>query len=505
MTAELVGDDPLLLGIDIGTSGVKGVLCAPGGRVVASHRIAIAVSRPRPGWAEHDPQSDWWDSVCKVIRELLNGCSHAGKRIAGIGVSGVCPVVLPVDSSDEPVRRAILYSIDRRAVAELEELAAYFDHGDVLARAGQPLGTQNIVAKLLWLRKYEPEVWSRTRHVLGSTGFVVARLTGVHTVDHFTASDGGLGYMLDARDWDREVFETADLPIETMPALTWPTDVVGHVRSTVAAELGVREGTPVVAGTGDALAELIGAGAATPGDGALLYGTSLSTMVLAGSRSRSPSVVTVPGWRRDQLVQSAILPLGSGLLEWWSRFCGETWDELWFTRIDDALRTSPPGARGLLHLPYLTGTRSRESIRGALLGMRVDHTEADRVRAVAEGMAHALRAELDDNETPVSLRAIGGGARSTELVQVISDVCGFEQPLIELGFGAARGAAWLAARGVGLHNRDDAQDWTRTTDRILPRVELAGTYQRQHGRFVAAMRSGIVRVDAIDEAPSTNC
>lgn len=467
----------LVMGLDIGTSGVKGVLCAHDGQVLAHVREQIRLSRPQPGHAEHDPHR-WWDALRTIVGRLLAGEPGSRARLAGLGISGVCPVVVPVDRHGRALRPAIMYSIDERATTEIGELGGHFDAAEVYRRSGQSLGTQNLLAKAMWLRTHEPLVWQDTWKLLGSTSYLLHRLTGAIGIDHFSAADGGLGYHLDSRTWDTEVFDVAGLDPALMPSLRWPTEVAGTVHADAAEATGLPEGTPVVVGTGDALADLVATGATTTGDGALLYGTSMSTMVLASRPSRSAHVVNVPGWRPGQLVQSAILPTGIGIFEWWARWVGSEWSATSLREASMAIAGSEPGAGGLMHLPYLAGGRWN-SPDGALLGIRAAHRTADRYRAIAEGLAHALRAQLAGSEVPRDLRVIGAGAEP-EIVQIVSDVCGFRQSVLHGRLDASVGVARLTAEGLGIGS---PATWQIPTTVHTPAPELREFYDRQQQRF----------------------
>lgn len=479
---------PLLIGLDIGTSGVKGALCTQDGEVRARRRVPIQVSRPQPGWAEHDP-AQWWAAVQSIVSQLLADTSGGPAQVAALGISGVCPVVVPVDQRGDHLRPAMLYSIDRRASIELAELAAQVSDEEAIRRSGQALGPQNLLAKAIWLRRNEPRVWEGTAQLLGSTGYLVRRLTGHGSIDHFSAADGGLGYDLAGRSWDLEALGLAGVSVERMPTLHWPSEVIGVVHAEAAEATGLARGTPVIAGTGDALADLVASGATRPGEGALLYGTSMSTMVLSTDPSRSPSVVTVPGWQPGQLVHSAILPMGIGIFEWWARWCGTEWDQASLATINEYVRASAPGARGLLHIPHLTGGRHAHAAgEGAVLGMKVEHTAADRVRAIAEGLAHALRAELVGSQVPSELRAIGAGADLREVVQTVSDVCGIVQEIPRTAADAAVGVANLAAQAAGLIDSEDPQPWTTAISTITPQARHLQLYESQQERFDRSAR-----------------
>ena len=178
--------DELLLGVDIGTASTKGVLTTPDGTIVAEHEIPHELLVPRPGWAEHDAERAWWGDFVSVCRALLvDGC---GDSVTAVGVSGIGPCFCPADEAGRALRPAILYGVDTRATAEIEELDGLLGRSDILQRTGSGLTSQAVGPKLLWFRRNEPDLFARTRYLLPASSFLLLRLTGEYVVDRHTAS-----------------------------------------------------------------------------------------------------------------------------------------------------------------------------------------------------------------------------------------------------------------------------------------------------------------------------
>ena len=245
--------DDLLLGVDIGTASSKGVLARPDGTIVASAQRPHPLSLPRPGWAEHDGEAVWWADFVSIARELA-GLGEG--RIAAVGVSGIGPAVLPVDGAGRALRPAILYGIDTRAMAEVEEQTARFGADEILARGGTALTSQAAGPKLAWIRRNEPDVWSRTRRFHMANSLVIERLTGEYVLDHHSASQCDPLYDMRAAAWATDWADEV-VPGLALPRLAWSDEVVGRVTVAGAAETGIPEGVPIVAGTIDAWAEAL--------------------------------------------------------------------------------------------------------------------------------------------------------------------------------------------------------------------------------------------------------
>ncbi|HEY4455058.1 MAG TPA: FGGY family carbohydrate kinase, partial [Pseudonocardiaceae bacterium] len=260
----------MLLGIDIGTSSAKGVLVRADGTLVAQAVIEHEVSRPHPGWVEHDATRVWWDGFRRLVGELSVA---ADEPISAVGCSGIGPCLLPVDNHGEPLRPAILYGVDTRATTQIAaQQARYGD--EVLTRCGSPLTTQAIGPKLAWLREREPLVYARTTRWHMASSYLVHKLTGEYVLDHHSASQCVPLYDSSAHDWICDWCEQI-APGLQWPRLAWPGEVVGTITPAAARETGLPAGIPVIAGTIDAWSESVSVGATEPGDVMLMYGTTM--------------------------------------------------------------------------------------------------------------------------------------------------------------------------------------------------------------------------------------
>ena len=177
----------LLLGVDIGTYSAKGVLCAPDGEVLAEATIEHGLSLPRPGWVEHDADAIWWGEFVGLTRQLL-GDRFSGEDVGGVAVSAIGACVLPVDAEGRPLRQGILYGIDTRASEEIAWLNERFGEEPMFDLGGMALTSQAIGPKILWIQRHEPEVYAAARMFLGSSSYMVYRLTGEYVMDYHTAS-----------------------------------------------------------------------------------------------------------------------------------------------------------------------------------------------------------------------------------------------------------------------------------------------------------------------------
>ncbi len=277
----------LLLGVDIGTSSSKGVLCTPEGDVLASHAIEHETSFPRPGWAEHDADAIWWGEFVRICRVLLSG-KYSGDDVGGVAVSAIGPCMLPVDAGDRPLRPGILYGIDSRAQEEIAWLESRYGADAMFDLNGMALTSQAVGPKIRWLREHEPELFAKTARIHSASDYLVLRLTGEHVIDRHSASYFVPLFDVRKLDWD-DRFADEVIGIDRLPHLLDADEIAGTVSARAAAGTGLAIGTPVTTGTIDAAAEAISVGVTAPGDMMVMYGSTLFLIDLVAETSENRS------------------------------------------------------------------------------------------------------------------------------------------------------------------------------------------------------------------------
>jgi xylulokinase len=467
----------LLLGVDIGTASTKAVLATPDGSVVASASRPHDLLLPRPGLVEHDPESAWWDGVRAVCAELLPGRAAA---VSAVGISGIGPCVVPCDGNGAPLRPAILYGVDTRAGAEVDELTQTLGDAAIRARCGSSLSSQALGPKLLWIARHEPEVWAATRHWHMASSFVSERLTGRWVLDHASASQCDPLYDLDACAWYAPWADVA-APGLALPELVWPGEVIGEVRGSAALATGLRAGTPVIAGTIDAWAEAVSVGVRRPGDLMVMYGSTMFLIGVVDARRDVPAVWMTRGVDPGSLTAAAGMATGGSVTAWLRELFGSPP----FAELVAAAAAVPVGAEGLLLLPYFQGERTPlndPNARGVIAGLTLGHGRAQLYRAALEGVAYGVRHNLEALQlAPERVVAVGGGATGGVWPQIVCDVCGIEQLLPDETIGACLGDALLAAEAVGL--APAGSSWTTGERRVLPDPAAHALYDAAYAQY----------------------
>jgi xylulokinase len=435
----------MFLGIDVGTTATKALLLDPERGVVAEEVRDSRLESIRPGWAEEDPQL-WWRNVCELTRQL----GGSGTPSA-VGVSGMVPCVILLDRHSRPLRSSIQQN-DARAVAEIEEMRVALADSRIMQRTGSAITQQSVGPKLMWLARHEPAVWSQAAHVLGSYDYVVSRLTGSLGVEANWALESGL-FDLETGRWADDALAAAGIRAALLPPVRGPIEVVGHVSAVAAAETGLPEGLPVVAGSADHVAAAFAAGVIDEGDTLVKLGGA-ADILMASERSLIDERLyldfhLVPG----RFLPNGCMATGGTLIRWFQAELGQGKS---LAALDAEAEAAGPGSGGLVMLPYFLGEKTPINdprARGAIVGLHLGHRRGHLFRALLEGVAYGLRHHLDVFEelghAPARVRVSDGGGASTVWTQIIADVVGRPLQVLDLRGGAALGAAFLAGKAAG--------------------------------------------------------
>jgi xylulokinase len=478
------------LGIDIGTFEAKAVLADRQGRIVASAARPHKLIVPQPGWAEHRPIEDWWDGFASLSRRVIAESGVAPKDIKAVGASAIGPCMLPVDADGEPLMNGVLYGVDTRAAREIEDLTREIGADTILDRCGNALTSQSVGPKILWLKRNRPDIFARTRKVHTSTSFLVRRLTGKDVIDHYTAANASPFYLADELAFSDRLAPGL-LSLDLMPDLAWTTDIAGSVTPKAAEATGLFAGTPVTVGTIDAAAEALSVGILDAGDMMLMYGSTIFVIMIASRRLRDPRLWYAPWLFPGQHGAMAGLATSGTLTHWFrDQFARELDPSSAMPALAEEAAASPPGARGLLFLPYFSGERTPihdPLAKGMLIGLNLTHTRADVYRSMLEGIAHATRHVFDTyreaGEEPRTIYSVGGGTRNRVWSQATSDITGRVQILREKSIGASYGDAFLAALAIGDVRREEIAAWNPVSSEVVPAAATKDAYAEAHGIY----------------------
>jgi sugar (pentulose or hexulose) kinase len=446
-----------ILAVDAGTSVIKAVLFDRRLRPLGVGRRRMRPLAPEPGWSEVDMETVWQDATA-AIRDAVTAAGVAPGRIRGIGVSGCMVGAWLIDRAGRPVRNAILWNDARTQplIDRLEALHPTFMH-DIFVCSGSVMQQGCTLPLLRWLAEEEPQSLGRAAAVLGAKDWLRYRMTGSIASDPSESSvaPGDAG----ARGRSERAIDLLGLRSwrHLLPAVQPCEAIAGRLTVDAAAATGLAAGTPVVTGAGDVAASALGSGSVHPGDACIILGTTCLCCLVVDRPVLDPPdlglLFCLPGgrWLRAMVNVAGTISLDWALARLKLAEQGDTP----YRTAETLAAASPPGARGLLYLPYLGSVGIiapfvEPRARGCLVGLADDHDDADILRAVYEGIALSIRDCLDAMpERPATLRLIGGGARSAFLAQLVADAC--DRPVVTLSIEetGARGAALLAAHALG--------------------------------------------------------
>lgn len=443
-----------VLGIDVGTSGCKAILVAPDGRVMGSGHAGYELRRPAPHRVEIDPET-WLEAAARAVASAVG---EGRACVDAVGISSSNATVL-VDSDERPVMPAIM-QLDRRSRHAIGKLTAALGEEALLERTGNVPGAGvSWLANLGWLRSERPEALARTRSVLFPGGYLALRMTGIAAVDPSRASTTGL---FDPRrtGWCGDLARAVGVEVAQLPAIAGAGEVVGRLRPSMAAALGLRAGTPVVAGAMDSAAAALPARALEPGDAVVVLGTMARMVAVTDRFAPRRRVLTACHVVSDRWIGMRVL-WGAGrhiaaAAALWS-------DRPDYARLAREVPTVPPGSEGVRFAAGSAGGLGR--LEAGLSGVRPGHTAAHVARAVLEGvLAEVVSASpLDDPGRTLSL--CGGPTRSSVVPQLLADLTGRVVAVPDVEASEPLGAAMCAAAAGAL-----AKDVRAAASSLAPRA-----------------------------------
>ncbi len=484
-----------LMGIDLGTSGVKAAIYADNGAVIASAAETYPLYHPQQGWAEQNPD-DWWRATCAAIHKCAQLAEiDSANHLAGIALSGQMHGAVLLDENARPLRPCIIWA-DQRCQDECDEITQLVGAEKLIELTSNPALPGFTAPKIVWVRNHEPEVWQKVKKIVLPKDYIRFKLTGELNQE---ISDAAGMALLDVKhnQWSSELMSILQLQASLFPQLVQSAEIAGYVSSAAAAETGLKMGIPVAGGGADNACAAIGAGVVSAGSGLVSIGTS-GVVLSAMDRPHTDSALPAPRthtfthaapnmWYMMSVTQAAGLSLR------WAR------DQIYPAEAAVALQKGvdvydlitaeaaaiPAGAHSLIFLPYLQGERTPildSQARGGWIGLTASHSRGDLVRAVLEGVAFSQRQGLDIIEGSGAhiekMRITGGGARSALWSEILASALG--RPLYPLAAeeGPALGAAILAGVAAQIYpSVQSAVDRVvALKDPVLPNAEWQERY-----------------------------
>jgi xylulokinase len=460
---------PALLGLDVGTSSCKALVLAESGRELARGRVEYQLAYLDNGWVELD-LAVVWAAVTSLIGQVTAQARADGGEVTAVSLSVSGDEAIPVDAEGRPLRPCMM-AMDNRTADLAEMFGRKVGPQRIYEITGLPVHGMHPLLRLMWIREHEPEIYANTAKMLCWSELVTSLLGGAAVSDYSVAART-MAFDIVRQEWSQELLAAADIPATFMPGLAPSGTAIGDVPARVAADLGLKPGTKIIAGGFDQPMAALGSGLINAGDAGVGTGTWEALVavtdapVLTGRMLEAGypfGCYVLPG----RFFCLASNPGGGSLLRWYKdTFCADAVRRARRSGADPfdvILRDVPDGPTGVLVLPHFQGSYNPwmdPAATGAVVGLSLATSRGEFVKAILEGTAFELRENIERIERagiPIGgLRATGGGARSPEWLQLKADITGKPISTVNVDEAGCVAAACLAGVGAGLF--DSAAD-----------------------------------------------
>lgn len=487
-----------LIGIDIGSYESKGVLTDTGGKVLARAALKHELQFLKPGFVEQDVESVWWGEFVELTRILIREAKVKAAEVASIGLSGVYSMV-PVDANADPLRPGgIMYGVDTRSVAEIEEVLRWHGADKIFKRTGNGISAQSMGPKILWVKKNEPEVFRKAHSFLPCANFIAARLTGGFYIDHLTAGFFGPCYEPSKLAWAPDLCEGIVDP-RLLPEPRWATELAGRVTAAAARRTGLAEGTAVTVGTCDVASEAMSIGVTQPGDMMLMYGSTAWITLLMDAPLMDERLWATPYIFPGTFCLHGGMATSGSLTRWFRDMVGgefvaeeKAGGEDSYSVISQLAAKVKPGADGIVVLPYFSGERSPindADARGMIFGLDIGHGKGHLYRAAYEGVGysinHTLQVMAAAGAEAKLMTAVGGGTKNPTWLQSVSDITKVPQRVPSITMGASFGNCFIAGYAAGIFkDPKEIAKWVATERTVTPDPQNFPVYETRMGTYL---------------------
>lgn len=477
-----------IIGIDLGTSSLKGIVVTKTGKVLASYAVEYSLSIPQPGYSEQNPQI-WLDALDQVLIHLIKDRPEIADKIAGISFSGQMHTLVLLGEQNQPLRPAILWN-DVRTTKQCKT---------IMDTAGEKVTAQTknralegfTLPKLLWVKENEPEIWEQAAQFLLPKDYLGFYLTGNKQMEYSDAA-GTLLLEVEARQWSTDLADIFEIPAKIFPRLVSSSDKIGTVKKELAQKYGFKTEVPVFSGGADNACAAIGAGIIKAGVGLVSIGTSgvFLSYEADALQDYQGNLHYFNHAVKDSFYSMGVTLAAGYSLNWFKKTFAP--DQSYETLLA-GMQNLPIGSEGLLFTPYLMGERTPyiySRIRGSFIGITARHTLKHFAKAVVEGITFSLKdsqnlMEKYADRTFDKIVSVGGGAKNQDWLQMQADIFRAQIVTLKSEQGPALGAAMIAAVGVGWFKSmtECAKVFVEYDRSFLPNEKNSADYQKIYALY----------------------
>lgn len=477
-----------VLGLDLGTSGLKGILVDKEGKIVDEASSEYPLLTPARGYSEQDPE-EWVRAAIEVMNAIFLSTADAKEELEGISFSGQMHSLVLLDKKEQVLRNAILWN-DVRTTAQCERITETL--GEKLIEITKNKALEGFtLPKILWVKENEPELWKEAEHFLLPKDYLGFRLTGNKQME-FSDAAGTLLLDVEKRKWSEELFDTFSIDLSLAPKLVQSHEKIGYLSDTLTKTFGMNHKVPVFSGGADNPCAAIGAGIVRPEQGMASIGTSgvFLSYEETGDNDYHGHLHYFNHVVPDGFYTMGVTLAAGSSLNWFKRTFApkESFEELLA-----GVSNIEAGSDGLLFAPYISGERTPytdSNIRGTFLGIDIAHTRDHFARAVLEGITFSLRDSLElirahSNKEFKQIVSVGGGARNPDWLQMQADIFNTPVVTLETEQGPAMGAAMIAAVGAGWYDSFEScsKVFVNVKEEVQPNPEAAKKYEKVYANY----------------------
>jgi xylulokinase len=477
-----------ILGVDIGTTTVKGVVFDQQGRTIHTALEEYPIYYPARFQVEQDPM-DWWVAFIRIANKIMERCIAQDIHILAVGVSSQAPVFVPMDHEGNALGRALIW-MDRRADQEARIMNHTIGEQQIINYSLNKADSFYLAAKLLWYKKHNPKRYDSMYTLLQANGYINFQLTGQYSMDEAHASLTQL-YDMNTKTWAEDILSSLQLRTALLPTVYPCSTVIGTITKDASRQTHLPEGIPVIAGTVDGVAAALEAGVIEPGIAIEMSGTSSVLMMSSHCVNPTPELITMKHAIGGQILKLAAMSSTGASLRWFrDQFYKSELPDTYDVMNEEASQAKPHNE--LIFLPYMVGERSPiwdSDARGVFFGMSLQTTQGDLIRAMMEGAAFALRHNMEflehANEMATTFRLLGGQTKSHVWNQIKADVLNREVEVLQGSAGAPLGVAILA--GMAVHFYKDVElnfhHDAATKQTYKPSAQMVPFYQKKYAIY----------------------
>ena len=488
----------MLMGIDIGTTSVKTIICDYNGKIIYSTSESQNLYSKQSGWAEENPE-EWWENTKKTINSCFENTNINPNEVDAVGVTGMLPALVLLDKNNNILRRSIQQN-DARTVKEIDYIKDQLNEEKFFEITGGSINQQLIGPKIIWIKENEPNIYNQIDNIFGSYDFINYKLTGNKVVEHNWALESGL-LNINNKQWDNKLLELFQIDEKWLPDIKESSKIIGEVTNEAADATGLLSGTPVVAGVADHVSSAFTAGVIEEGDLNIKIGGAGDILISLDKLVTDPRLFIDYHAIPNKYMINGCMAASGSLLKWFIKeFCQlehlyefEGNIDKVFSYFNDKAFAVNCGSEGIIILPYFLGEKTpihNPKARGVIFGLGLHHKKEHLYRAIMESIAYGFKHHVDIlKERNLKINNVivtDGGAKSKVWRSILADVIGVPIKNLKNHPGSSLGAAFIAGMGINkFKDYSEIKKYIKVDEIIKPNSKNNKIYKQYYELYLS--------------------